>query len=197
MNSPEPRPLQPPAELEARVVARLRAAGLLASAHHRQETAMKTVHARWSVAATVLVAAALWAGTRLAPAADTPSGDPPAAAAVPADARPAFALMLYEDAGYQAPVDEAAHAARVAEYSAWAGQLAAQGQLVDGAELLAEGVLLHRERPRADGVPDSTLGTLAGYFVIRADSLAEAERVAADCPHLAYGGTVSVRPTGA
>ena len=41
------------------------------------------------------------------------------------------------------------------------------------------------------------LGILAGYFVIRAASLEEAERIAAECPHLTYGGAVSVRPTGA
>lgn len=197
MISPEPRSPQPPADLEARVVARLRAAGLFSPTTTRQEIPMKTVHARWAIAATVLAAASLWVGARLPQADGVPA---PAATAVPQtqdDSRPAFALMLYEDGGYQSPADEAGHAARVAEYSAWAGRLAAAGQLVDGAELLGEGVLLHRERPRADGVPESTLGMLAGYFVIRADSLEEAERVAADCPHLAYGGTVSVRPTGA
>lgn len=195
MTSPDPRSLQPPDDLEARVVSRLREAGLLPPATTRQETSMKTIHLRWGLAATVLLAAGVFAGTQLSQPAQESA---PVAADAPApDARPAFALMLYEDAGYQAPADAAAHAARVAEYSAWAGKLAQQGRLVDGAELLAQGVLLHRERPRTDGVPESAEGLLAGYFVIRADSLEEAERVAADCPHLAYGGTVSVRPTGA
>ena len=67
----------------------------------------------------------------------------------------------------------------------------------DAAELLDRGVLLHRDRPRSHGVPTSNEGLLAGYFVVRADSLEDAERIAADCPHLAHGGTVSVRPTGA
>jgi len=195
MTSPDPRPLQAPDDLEARVVARLREAGLLAPATNRQETSMKTIHLRWGLAATVLLAAGVFAGTQLTQSAG--EAVPVTAEAPAPDARRAFALMLYEDAGYQAPADEEAHAARVAEYSAWAGKLAKQGRLVDGAELLAEGVLLHRERPRADGVPESAEGMLAGYFVIRADSLEDAERVAADCPHLAYGGTVSLRPTGA
>ncbi len=194
MNSPDPRPPQPPADLEARVIARLREAGLLASAT-TQETSMKTIHLSWGLAATVLLAVGVASGMQLS----KPSGDSaPAAVEVPTpDTRPAFALMLYEDANYQSPTDDADHAARVAEYSAWAGELASQGQLVDGAELLGRGVLLHRERPRVDGVPTSNEGLLAGYFIIRAASLEDAERIAADCPHLAYGGTVSVRPIGA
>jgi len=192
MNSPETRPPLPPDDLEARVIARLRDAGLLAPAN-TQETSMKAIHLRWGLAAAVLLGVGVASGMQLS----KPSVEAGPAAEAPApDTRPAFALMLYEDAGYQAPAGEAEHRARVAEYSAWAGQLAGEGRLVDGAELLDRGVLLHRDRARADGVPASDEGRLAGYFVIRAASLEEAEQVAADCPHLAYGGTVSLRPTG-
>lgn len=183
--------LQPPADLEERVVARLREAGLFNRQIVTTEVSMKSIHLRWALAATVLVAAGVWAGTRV-PQDEVQS----TAVAVAADTRPAFALMLYEDAGYQAPA-EGEHDARVAEYSAWARDLAARGNLVDGAELIDRGVLLHRDRPRAEAVPTGTEGILAGYFVIRAASLEEAERIAAECPHLAYGGAVSVRPTGA
>lgn len=189
----EPERLQPPGDLEDRVITGLREAGLLNRTIIHKEISMKAIHLRWAVASTVLLAAGVWAGT-LMPQATEPSA-PTTDATL--DSRPAFALMLYEDAGYQSPAAGEEHAARVAEYSAWAGKLAAQGNLVDGAELLDRGVLLHRDRPRADAVPTGAEGILAGYFVIRAVSLEEAERIAADCPHLAYGGTVSVRPTGA
>ncbi len=194
MTSPEPRSLQPPADLEARVVARLRDAGLFAPAT-TQETSMKMIHLRWGLAATVLLGVGVASGLQMSkpPAEATPAA---MEATIP-DTRPAFALMLYEDAGYQTPAAGAEHEARVAEYSAWARELAGAGRLVDGAELLDQGVLLHRDRARADGVPASDEGRLAGYFVIRAASLEEAETIAADCPHLAYGGTVSLRPTGA
>lgn len=189
MNTSENTRLDPPAELEERVVARLHAAGLLADANTRKEgTRMKTIHTRWAVAAVVLAAAGLWAGTQMPHAEE---------AAAPADTRPAFALMLYEDDAYQAPANEAEHSARVAEYSAWARELASTGNLVDGAELLARGVLLRANGTRNEMVPVAAEGVLAGYFVIRAASMAEAETIAADCPHLAYGGTVSLRPTGA
>lgn len=193
MSTPDPHRLQPPDDLEARVIARLRDAGLLSPTTTNQETDMKTIHLRWGLAATLLLLFGVYTGTQI----PGPGAVTAPAAVATADPRPAFALMLYEDGGYQAPVDDAAHAARVAEYSAWAGRLAEQGRLVDAAELLDRGVLLHRDRPRSHGVPTSNEGLLAGYFVVRADSLEDAERIAADCPHLAHGGTVSVRPTGA
>jgi hypothetical protein len=185
----EPIDLSPPGDLEDRVVARLHQARLLE--RPAKEKDMTSIHLRWGLAATVLLAAGVWAGTLV------PGAAAPEAAPAVADARPAFALMLYEDANYQAPAPGEEHAARVAEYSAWARQLAAAGNLVDGAELLEGGVLLRHGAPRAEGTPMAAEGVLAGYFVIRAASLEEAEKIAADCPHLGYGGTVSLRQTGA
>ena len=50
---------------------------------------------------------------------------------------------------------------------------------------------------RADGsapaVIDTRAGAVSGYFLVRAESLAQAERLAAESPHLKYGGTVVVR----
>jgi len=174
--------IQPPDELEERVVARLHEAGLLNRNFTAEETSMKAIHLSWAFAATLLLAIGVWAGTWVPQEGDTATSD----------SRPVFALMLYEDSRYQAPA-AGMHAERVAEYSAWAGDLARQGLLVDGAELSGKGVMLHRDRPRAETVPSGADGVLAGYFVIRASSLEEAERIAAECPHLRYGGTVSVR----
>lgn len=187
-----PETLRPPDDLEERVVARLREAGLLNRTITKKEISMKAIHARWGLAAAVLAAAGVWAGTQVPSLREAA----PAGEAAAQDTRPAFALLLYEDEKYQAPA-EGEHEARVAEYSAWARKLAASGHLVDGAEILDRGVLLHRDRPRAETVPAGPEGILDGYFVIRAESLAQAERIAAECPHLAYGGSVSVRPTGA
>jgi hypothetical protein len=186
MTSVERNALQPPADLEERVVARLREAGLLNSTITIKGNAMKKIHLRWGLAAAALLAAGVWAGTLV------PSKGEPAAR----DTRPQFALMLYEGPGYDAPTAEE-HPARVKEYVAWASELSADGRFVHGNELMNRGVLLHRERPRTELVPAGPEGILDGYFVIRAESLEEAERIAGDCPHLAYGGTVSVRPTGA
>lgn len=148
---------------------------------------MKAIHLRWAVATAVLVAMGVWAGAQVPQAGDQPGG-----AAVENDARPHFALMLYEDSGYQSPAADQLDT-RVAEYSAWARKLAKDGYLVDGAKLSDAGVLLHRDRARTESVPSAGEGVLAGYFMIRAASLEEAERIAAECPHLIYGGSVSIR----
>ena len=184
--------MQPSDDLEDRVVAQLYEAGLLRRDFSARESSMKAIHLRWALAATVLVAMGVWAGTMVPQTRENAATDTAAT-----DTRPHFALMLYEDREYQAPA-EGQHDKRVAEYNAWARELAGQGYLVGGAELsTSNGVLLHRDRPRIESVPSSSIGVLDGYFMIRASSLAEAERIAADCPHLAYGGTVSVRAAGA
>jgi hypothetical protein len=35
-----------------------------------------------------------------------------------------------------------------------------------------------------------------GFFLIRAESFEAAAATAAECPHVKYGGTVVIRPTG-
>lgn len=173
--STERTDLQPPDGLEDRVVERLYQAGLIH--HHLEASNMTSIHLRWGIAATALLAAGIWAGSAM------PRAEEAAPAAAP-ETRPAFALMLYEDDAYQAPAEGAEHEARVAEYTAWARKLAASGNLVDGAELLQSGVMLRRDAPRTETVPVAAEGVLAGYFVIRASSIEEAETIAADCPHL-------------
>ena len=183
-----PPGLEPPADLEARVVRRLEREGLLTS-DIAQELSMKKIHLAWGIAATVLLVAGLAVGRswpEMAPAEPQSSAAPAAS-----DQRPLFALMLYEDASY---VAAGSHEDRVAEYTAWARSLAERGHLVDGAELASNGVLLAQTGPRADVVPTSSQGVLAGYFIIRAADRDEAERIARECPHLKYQGTISLRP---
>jgi len=139
---------------------------------------MKRIHIAWATAAAILLVAGLALGRSW-------PGD-----AVPEDPRPRFALMLYEDANYQAAT---AGEDRVAEYSAWARSLAQRGLLVDGAELSGDGVLLGQAEASTDSVPTSSQGVLAGYFVIRAADRNEAERIARECPHLKYQGSISLR----
>lgn len=81
----------------------------------------------------------------------------------------------------------------MAEYTGWATSLAQRGHLVDGAKLSDSGWVLVQAQPRAEAVPTSNEGVLAGYFVIRAADRDEAERIARECPHLKYRGTISLR----
>jgi hypothetical protein len=100
---------------------------------------------------------------------------------------PRFLLLLYEGPAYDST--GATHEQRVSEYQAWAGALARKGSLVDASEL-------RPEEGRLGNLPDASQpgnGVVAGYFIVRAASQAQALAIAATCPHLKYGGGVSVR----
>jgi hypothetical protein len=172
--------VQPPAALEERVVRALQAEGLIHS-DRRKGADMKMLHARWAIAAGILLVAGLFAGSY-------------AARSVPAepDARPQFALLLYEDTGYRAAPPEGTQA-RIAEYAGWARKLASEDRLVDAGKLSDTGALLLAAGEVSSVVPRAEEGMLAGFFIIRAADRGEAERIAAECPHLKYGGTISLR----
>lgn len=103
-----------------------------------------------------------------------------------------FVMLLYEDESYDAPAPGQMEA-RIGEYSQWAREVAATGKYVTGEKLTDEAALLLPDGTRADSIPAAEEGVLEGYFVIRAQDLDEAAAIAASCPHLAYGGTVSLR----
>jgi hypothetical protein len=93
--------------------------------------------------------------------------------APPATVGASYMLLLYEDSAYRAPA-LGHEGERVAEYRRWADSLRGVGRLERAAEL--------------DGV-----GAVTGFFIVRAESDAEATRVARACPHVKYGGRVEVR----
>jgi hypothetical protein len=113
-------------------------------------------------------------------------------APVPAAEEAQFLLLIAEDTRYAPPTDSAEARARVEEYGAWAGRLAGAGKLVSAGELAPSGTDVHADG-NTPSVVDSLAGVVSGYFLIRAESLAQAERMAAESPHLRYGGTVVVR----
>lgn len=121
----------------------------------------------------------------------------PARAAEPPkpDTRPAYILLVYPVAAGQERNGYAAkpEAELVAEYRTWANRLRESGALVDAAKLAHAGRLVS-PAGSADGRAPAGDAAVSGYFVIRAADEAEAVRVAATCPHVAYGGTLAVRP---
>jgi len=118
---------------------------------------------------------------------------PEAVAPADSDSQPEFMLLIAEDTRYTPPADAAEARARVAEYTDWAGRLAGGGHLVSAGELAYSGTDV-RSEGKAASVIDTRAGAVSGYFLVRAESLAQAEQLAADSPHLKYGGTVVVRP---
>jgi hypothetical protein len=131
-------------------------------------------------ASFLLVFGAGWTAHRLA-GSDTPD---PASGAT----GQAWLILLREPSG--APLVEtgsAAERAMVAEYGAWAGELARQGKLVS-AEKLADPVTWLP----GPGAPEAT--SVTGFFLVRAATAAEAERIARASPHIQHGGTIELRP---
>ncbi len=174
------REVAPPSALEERLVGELERRGLLGGARPPRGVRAGI----WRVAASALLAFALglWLG---------PLGDGKAEEAAVENAGGRYLLLLYEPR----PLDRAG-VDLVAEYSAWAGELAQSGRLI-AAEKLADGERRWGALPppgemRGEGRP--ARGEPTGFFLIRASGPEEAERIARDCPHLRHGGELSLRP---
>jgi hypothetical protein len=84
----------------------------------------------------------------------------------------------------------------VEEYRAWAARLSGQGRFLTGEKLKNGGALI-QAAPGKPGASQEALGAdaefIGGYFLVRAESLEEAVRIARTCPHLARGGSIEVR----
>ena len=147
-----------------------------------------------AVAASLLLGVTLGKRTVVTPLPESPTPQL-ATASAPMDK---YVLLLHGPARTrpatpeQAAADSATERALVAEYSAWAGQLAASGALVAG-EKLADDPLTILTAGGATEPTRFTADELGGFFIIQAADSAEAYRIARECPHLKHGGTVQVR----
>ena len=99
-----------------------------------------------------------------------------------------FLLLLNRTATYQQPGSNIE--ARVREYTAWADDLRDDRQLVIAQRLDSSFVKVGARTAEgrygaADGV--------AGFFLIRADSMADAVAIARTSPHVRYGGEIEIR----
>jgi hypothetical protein len=98
--------------------------------------------------------------------------------------QPEFVLLLY------AGNDAGATPGRRDEYSAWARSIAAQGTTISSLELAEPSELMAVLPDNPGSAPPVQP---RGFFVVRARDLAEAQRIAATCPHLRYGGQIVLR----
>lgn len=172
---------EPPPGLENRVVASLSSRGLLESGGRSSRW-----HA-WRAMGLLAAAVALFVAGGMAERART--ADP-----APQDVAALFAILLYDGPRTATPEAEAA---LVAEYGAWARELAASGRLVTGEKLGDDAIELRPESggsARARSGPGTDVLPLQGFFVVGASSLDEARALAATIPHLSHGGRVVVRP---
>ncbi len=126
--------------------------------------------------------------------------------AVPAAGANEYMLLMITESssGAEAPpaemtpeeqrVYEESYQAIIAEYRGWAEDRRAEGRLVS-AEKLENTVRILTSESTSSELPEGRV--LGGYFLIRADNMEEAEKIAITHPHIRYGGQVEIRPIDA
>src|ERR1041384_4161783 len=84
------------------------------------------------------------------------------------------------------------------QWMAWFKRLTDQGKAVAGNPLEREGKIVAGKNGRVmDGPFAESKETIAGYFLLDVDSFDEAVAIAKECPGLAYGVKIEVRPVAA
>jgi hypothetical protein len=82
------------------------------------------------------------------------------------------------------------------QWMAWFKKYSDLGIVTAGQPLAPEGKIVSGKNGRmvADGPFAESKEAIAGYFLLRVDSLDEAVAIAKQCPGLSYGAVVEVRP---
>src|SRR5579872_1253496 len=82
------------------------------------------------------------------------------------------------------------------QWMAWFERLTAQGKVTAGSPLEREGKVVSGKNGRtvSDGPFAESKEAIGGYFLLHVDSMEEAVAIAQQCPGLAYGSKVEVRP---
>lgn len=78
-------------------------------------------------------------------------------------------------------------------FTAWFEQLSSAGHFKDGSPLAHSGKIIAHKSAVTDGPFAESKEAIAGFFIIRADSLEQAVELAKGCPGLEFGLTVELR----
>ena len=97
-----------------------------------------------------------------------------------------YMLLLHEDKDF-APGDQME---MFEEYKAWMENTFAKGIKITGQELKDEATLVKGEELKTINSDVRT----TGYFLVEANSLDDAIKVAQENPHIKYGGSIEVKP---
>ncbi|WP_298717676.1 YciI family protein [Chitinophaga sp.] len=106
-----------------------------------------------------------------------------------------FMLLIREDLSRLAEMTEDELQADIAEMTAWAEALAAKGHLLSGEPLEPDTRYLRKNHIASDGPFAESRESISGYFLIEAEDLDHAARIAATCPPLREDKiAIEVRP---
>ncbi len=190
-----PGEVEPPADLEDRVVNALSSRGLIerGPAEPARRPGWRGVRAALAAAACVALVAMGFLFGRISSDATIAPGT-----GLDGSARDLYALLLYETAGYDKPEGSEA-LARYGEYSVWVAEARRREQFVTGEDLDVDRgwlVLPSREGPAVEQAT-SVAGDapLSGIFFIRAKDIEHALELAQALPHVKHGGSVLVQKT--
>ena len=169
---------KPPQDLEQKVVAALKANGLI------RTRAIRTIHYFWkSGIAAILLFSLFGAGFMM--------GERSGQKTATTTGKPVFALFLYEpEKGL--PGD----ANHVREYVRWVRSVRSRGHMASGEKLKEDGrrMEIRNGKLEIESQPAQNRPlVIAGYFLIQAKDYQEALKIASDCPHLKYGGVIEIR----
>lgn len=108
-----------------------------------------------------------------------------------------YLLLLHETPADAADMSPAQMQDLIAEYSAWAARLAEAGQLAGGEKLADDGGrhlrLVQGQPVASDGPYAEAHDVVGGYFLINAADDAQAQAIAAGCPHLRGRQWIEIR----
>lgn len=161
------QPVQPDIQLEERVVNRLKQEGLIRKNREWVSWVLKIA------ASVALLAAGIFIGKIIYR---------------PMEAQSQFnyMLVLYEDGRFKPSNPEE----MFAEYSIWMTGIEEQGVTIDGQEMKSTSLFLESDGSHEAADNERRVG---GYFVIKANSMDQALKIARDSPHLKYGGSIEVK----
>ena len=108
-----------------------------------------------------------------------------------------FLFVLYDDPSADSELSPAEIQSIIAEYSAWAQEMGAQGKHLGGNKLTDDGGRTLRPSESeilvSDGPYAEAKEVLGGYFLIEAADYDEAVALARECPHVRFGSRLDVR----
>jgi hypothetical protein len=106
---------------------------------------------------------------------------------------PSEYLLLFRNTGWHKDLSPEEILQNMARFTAWFEQLSNRGQFKSGGPLAHAGKTLTSKGAVTDGPFAESKEAIAGFFLIQADSLEQAVKIAGDCPGLEFGQTVEVR----
>jgi pimeloyl-ACP methyl ester carboxylesterase len=103
-------------------------------------------------------------------------------------------LLLFRNTGWHTDLSPEEIQQNMARFTDWFERLNQAGKFKGGGPLGHYGKTLAGSREATDGPFVESKEAIAGFFLVRAESLEQAVEIGKGCPGLGYGQTVEVRP---